>query len=1379
MTSLVGLNRQRGALKVKVEKLCKFASLFTLDIEDVTETEILLKSKMKAVLELKSALEEMLLSYTRLPDEIDLKDALSLTMELQDELDQAEVKINIFLSKLNCNSSNEETVKNVNKFKIPDLPLPSFSGRYEDFQNFKVQFMSIIGNNPELKPTQQLCYLKGCLKGEAKRLESSQDTYDSLWSSLEDRYENKRAVIEHYVLKILTMSKIQDSPNQLMQLIDDTKCQIRALDLLGLKSNELSDTLILYILFQKLDPDVRKSFEMKLNKNVIPKLNDFLSFLEERSRIIQASTSQTQKKKFQVNMKLSSHPNSENHSLLLKNNNKTKQCVIFNCNETHPLYRCEKFKQMNLNKRIGLVIKYNFCRICLNNHLPNPCLSKSKCFICNKAHHSLIHCIEQEKNEDANTSSQVGDISSPPLPSFPSTSTSLLAHENQKNPCVILNTAVIYLKNSSGSFSSFVASLDCCSSVNLITTNAANPLGLKKQKTHVPIAGISDSICNSKSFISTELSNETKSKLYHLDMLVVPKIAVFPSCHINISNYNFPSNVKLADKAWNIPKKVDVILGASLFFDLLGKNKIKIDNSQLYLVETVFGHIVSGTVPPSKSDKPSCNSCLLLLESERLDKALTSFWEIEQVDQTKPIVSEELRYCNEHFLNTHYRKNDGHMEEIVEDKNPEEGFFFPHHGVLRPSSTSSKLRVAFDGSCKTTNGKSLNDLLLKGGMMQDDLFAITTRFRKHIWAFTVDINKMFRQIEVDPSHTNFQKILWREGKEEPDKIFRLKTVTYGCASSPYLATRTLQQLARDEEKSFPLASEIVLNDFYMDDCLSGSSNLTNFKELTRQLSELLQAGQMCLHKWRSNADVRSLDCPDFSFKEKDLDSPVKTLGLLWNSNSDTFNFKVTVNLSSTYTKREVLSQIARLFDPLGLIGPVICQAKILMQQLWLLKCDWNEQVPPDFLLEWDKFLRSLPVIETFNIPRCILVQDPTSISIHGFADASERAFGASVYLKSSNSDTHSCKLICSKSRVSPLKTVSIPRLELSACLLLCQLVHRVMTALKLKTDKVTLWSDSTIALAWISTSPHLLKTFVSNRVSLIQELSKNFDWKHVISECNPSDPLSRGQDAISLSTNKLWWDGPEFLADDNWTFYSNPESNYSEEHFAKELKQNTTSLLTVHDNLFFEDLFSITNSFLKLIRVVSLLFRFHNNCRKPEAGVKSFKYYFKRTVGDTILTYEEFLTIVIQVEGILNSRPLTPLTSNIDDLDVLTPGHFLIGRPINTIAEPNLTGLNNNRLSLWQKTTKMVQNIWKNWSNNYLSTLIQRNKWLFAKQNVKIGDMVVVKEENLPTCKWLLGRINEIFYGKDNHVRVVTVQTKNGIYKRPITKIAVLPIENV
>ncbi|GBM16301.1 hypothetical protein AVEN_194043-1 [Araneus ventricosus] len=145
--------------------------------------------------------------------------------------------------------------------------------------------------------------------------------------------------------------------------------------------------------------------------------------------------------------------------------------------------------------------------------------------------------------------------------------------------------------------------------------------------------------------------------------------------------------------------------------------------------------------------------------------------------------------------------------------------------------------------------------------------------------------------------------------------------------------------------------------------------------------------------------------------------------------------------------------------------------------------------------------------------------------------------------------------------------------------------------------------------------------------------------------------------------------------------------------------------------------------------------------------------------------------------GLLNSRPLTPLSSEMEDLKILTPGHFLIGRPITAIPEPLTIELNDNRLNRWQLLTKKVQTIWKHWSKNYLNNLQQRHKWMFKKDKIKIGDMVLIKEDNVPVSNWSLGLIVKLYPGKDNIIRVVDIKTKTGIFKRSVSRLCVFPIE--
>lgn len=178
-----------------------------------------------------------------------------------------------------------------------------------------------------------------------------------------------------------------------------------------------------------------------------------------------------------------------------------------------------------------------------------------------------------------------------------------------------------------------------------------------------------------------------------------------------------------------------------------------------------------------------------------------------------------------------------------------------------------------------------------------------------------------------------------------------------------------------------------------------------------------------------------------------------------------------------------------------------------------------------------------------------------------------------------------------------------------------------------------------------------------------------------------------------------------------------------------------------------------------------------------KAGVKSAKYHIKRTIGNAILTYEDFSTLLTQIESVLNSRPLAALTSDPNDPEPLTPAHFRIGRSFNTIPDPDVSDRAVNRLNRFQHLQYLVQQFWKQWSKSYIAELQQRTKWKNNVANVNIGALVLIREDNIPPARWLLGRITTLHPGQDGVVRVVTVQCKSGSVVRPISKICVLPIE--
>ncbi|XP_035233500.1 uncharacterized protein LOC118205321, partial [Stegodyphus dumicola] len=177
-----------------------------------------------------------------------------------------------------------------------------------------------------------------------------------------------------------------------------------------------------------------------------------------------------------------------------------------------------------------------------------------------------------------------------------------------------------------------------------------------------------------------------------------------------------------------------------------------------------------------------------------------------------------------------------------------------------------------------------------------------------------------------------------------------------------------------------------------------------------------------------------------------------------------------------------------------------------------------------------------------------------------------------------------------------------------------------------------------------------------------------------------------------------------------------------------------------------------------------------------EASVKSLKYHLKRVVGKTILTYKEFFTLIVQIESVLNSHPLCPISNDPNDVEALTPAHFLIGSSLIALPEPNFTEIPINRITRWQMVQKLNQHFWKKWSSECLNKLLNRPKWYKGKVEMKEGDLVLVKDsDNYSPLKRHLARIIKIHPVQDNIIRVVIPKDKNGTYKRPMTKIVRLP----
>ena len=423
-----------------------------------------------------------------------------------------------------------------------------------------------------------------------------------------------------------------------------------------------------------------------------------------------------------------------------------------------------------------------------------------------------------------------------------------------------------------------------------------------------------------------------------------------------------------------------------------------------------------------------------------------------------------------------------------------------------------------------------------GPKIQKDLFSILVRFRLHQVALSADIAKMYRQVELDKEDKDYHRLLWKDPNSEAIETYRMTRVTYGIASSSFHSIRPLQVLA---EETTNTKLRLSLTDMYVDDLLTGCEDSEAAEKLQDAIITLLASAGFDIRKWVSS-DSKLVSRLAATFRETEdekiiesEDYAIKTLGIRWNPNPDQFGFTVKLDKGTPFTKRQILSEVSRLFDPLGWLSPTTIQHKSFVQLLWMDKLSWDQPLLDPILQQYLRLRAQLKDLEKISPQRKVLKPATKSdLQLHVFCDASTTAYAAVVFIRQETDNFIETKMLTAKTRVAPIKSVSEPRLELCAALLGAKLVEAVTNAIsdeRFPTPKVFAWSDSTVTIAWLQDYPRKWKTFVANRVAKIQEIIPASSWKYVATEDNPADCASRGLAAADLMSHKLWWDGPEWL----------------------------------------------------------------------------------------------------------------------------------------------------------------------------------------------------------------------------------------------------------
>ncbi|XP_031333985.1 uncharacterized protein LOC116163998 [Photinus pyralis] len=821
--------------------------------------------------------------------------------------------------------TKKASIKATNNIELPKIKIPTFRSGYDNWAPFHDLFEKLIHSNEKLSNAEKMHYLKGHVDGEAARLIQhlmiSEQNYVTAWKILQNRYNNKRLMVNTLLDRILEFSKMETAKASRLKWLHDTihEC-LETISNLGMDTSSWGP-MVIRITTKKWDSETNRLFEQSLKQpNEIPALGEVMQFMQTRFQSLEASGSMQSK---------------DASPRYTWGNTSTISCHY--CQQEHRLEQCLKFKGLSINDRNKEVRERKICFRCLKHNSEEKCYSAYRCAECGYPHHTLLH---QPYKPIAERATQASTRTSHTTVSKRNCQTQ---KENQE---VLLATAIVQAQDLTGVQQLLRVLVDPGSQASFITEKAAQQLKLPRQKANARVSGIGGyDHTNAKTKITVQLHPRQPSE-YELttELIILTKITEnLPLASFEMNKDPW-KNVLLADPTLNNSGPIDILLGAEEYAKIILPGVMK--EGKLVGQQTEFGWVISGQTKHGVNQGYQILGMVSTMEEET---QLSKYWEIEEATMANGF-NEEDKKCEDHYkanttrspdgrytVKIPFKKNSikwgrsrplaiarllqlekklaandkmreeynaflqeyldlGHMEMVQAHSIEGTRYYIPHQPVIKESSTTTKMRVVFDASAKTTTSGSLNEMMYVGPRLQPDIADILLRWRKHQYAFTADIKKMYRQIRIHQDDRQFQTIVWRFERNQPIREYQLNTVTYGTAAAPYLAIKTLQQLAEDEKEEYPYAARVTLQDFYVDDILSGANSIPQVVQLQKELTNMLKKGGFQLHKWAANKEETLTTIPmearDPAVAEFNNDDQIKSLGIRWIPNQDIFTFKL-------------------------------------------------------------------------------------------------------------------------------------------------------------------------------------------------------------------------------------------------------------------------------------------------------------------------------------------------------------------------------------------------------------------------------------------------------------------------------------------------------
>ena len=976
---------------------------------------------------------------------------------------------------------------------LPKSEIPKFGGDITKYHSFIRAFDAKIGNR-SMDCEEKLHFLEQFTSGRPRQIVQAcfhmepDQGYAEARRLLEKRYGDPSKVATAYTEKLLDWPIISaDDVQGLDEMALYARGCFNAVKALE-DSSELDHHKTLRMLVEKLPFHLQEQWRREVDavsehKKRRVAFSDFVEFIETEARV--ASNSEFGRHVFKKTTR-----RGDVQRVKCNRTSPEEKEVCLLCSQEHALESCQAFANRPLAARQEFVRQSRLCFGCLKfGHFSRSCPHRLTCSVCSGKHPSVMHVFRTAgaENQQQRQEAQLGMESAQPSVSVRTISSS---DGSMKMPMIPVKVQyrdgppiVTYMFLDSGSSSTF-CTYDLLSKLNVDVRNKTKLSVSTMSKD--PLVVWASAVQGLSISDMSENNQVTLPTVFALDKIPASREEICTAEDLQ----DWPHLQEVVPDV--VDAEIGMLVGMNVPEALEPTDFIQSRDSSPYAVRTRLGWVVNGPVRKQKwaEMRATANRIKVEVQGFQVDENPASEergWSVEdhkwmeKIDKEAkmdgghyelpiPLKSDDTvlpdnrevclrrlqglgkKFQNESFADRYCEviedmAKKGYAEKVPEDElGRADGLvnYLPHHEVF---GKKDKLRVVFDCS-SSFRGFSLNDMVFQGPSLCTPLIDVLTRFRQEEEAFMGDVNAMFHQVHVPSGHRDLLRYLWwRDGDPaEEVETWRMKVHPFGLKSSPSCASYALLRTASDfGEEVSPEAAQTVISNMYVDDLVKSVADVDQALRLVKKVRELCEKGGFHMAKFVSNRRevLDSIPPEDRGKKVKDLDfdddlPSERTLGIEWHMESDTIGF-ATKATEKPPTRRGMLSVIGSVYDPLGMAAPFVLNGRIILQELVRRQYRWDEPAPEDLIVKWQEWLTGISLISDVCISRCVKpVEFGTAkdCQLHHFADASNEGYGVVSYLRMTNArgEVH-CAFLFGKSRLAPLKSMTVPRLELAAATL--------------------------------------------------------------------------------------------------------------------------------------------------------------------------------------------------------------------------------------------------------------------------------------------------------------------------------------------------------